>query len=348
MNTDNKLPNVLTINNDILSFDDQFNNMLDKITQTVDRASNLVDVQTIDLGKIDEDRLMKTIDDLSQAQKLTRNVSSIRSALRKYLNNRRDNIMSQFDNILAKAKYDQLSNYNAKAKQLKKDLSNYRINQRWNKLKETFDLNIQHYPLITKLAPQLTDFNTFRLRHPKLVTGAKNYKITSKQLAIINNELFSINDCLTDLNNNIINLKRSYQIAVLNNFIQNPTKENYLNLKNNFLIKQQEEEKLAREAKENAKTEKSSEKAKISKAKQDTLTQQITKARTWLANYVSINNRKYGNLAQSARQKMNLVYDLEHMLDNTASPLSELLLQEKDIEKRSEIMLSMLKLIINA
>ena len=48
MNTVNneKLPSVLSINeNDILSFNNQFNDMLSKITNTVNRASKLVDIQ---------------------------------------------------------------------------------------------------------------------------------------------------------------------------------------------------------------------------------------------------------------------------------------------------------------
>ena len=45
---------------------------------------------------------------------------------------------------------------------------------------------------------------------------------------------------------------------------------------------------------------------------------------------------------------MNLIYDLEHMLDNPSSSLSELLYKQKDSEVRSEIMLSIVKLVVNA
>lgn len=352
MNTVNneKLPSVLSINeNDILSFNNQFNDMLSKITNTVNRASKLVDIQTIDIGHVDEERLMETIDELSQAQTLTKNVTQIRTALRKYLNNRRDNILKQFDDILEKARYNELSNYDAKAKQLKKDLSSYRINQRWAKLQETFDLNIKQYPMITKIAPQLADFNMFRLRHPKLVTGAKNFKITDKQIGLINNELFMVNDCIKDLSENEVHLKSEYQLAILNAFVQQPTKETYLELKNNYLIRQQEEQKLANEAKKQIKEPvKQAVPQKAADNYQNSLEKDKAEARQWITNYVSVNNRKYGNLVQSPRQKMNLIYDLEHMLDNPSSSLSELLYKQKDSEARSEIMLSIVKLVVNA
>lgn len=238
METNEQLPAVLTLNNNQLGVTGEFQRTLNQIEEAIDHAKNLVSVQTVD--KLDEQSLEMTISDLQTAQTLARTVNNTRKELKHYLKNRSDQILAQYDALLAKANFDELEKYNAQAKQLKKDLSAYRINQRWAQLKETFNANLVNYPLIHQLAPQLESFTLFRLRHPKLVTGAKNYKIGDKQISAINHDLYNINQCLQDLKDNAVGLTPEYQFSILQSFIKKPEKDYYLEIKDEALVQQKQ------------------------------------------------------------------------------------------------------------
>lgn len=238
METNEQLPVVLTLNNNQLGVTGEFQRTLNQIEEAIDHAKNLVSVQTVD--KLDEQSLEMTISDLQTAQALARTVNNTRKELKHYLKNRSDQILAQYDALLAKANFDELEKYNAQAKQLKKDLSAYRINQRWAQLKETFNANLVNYPLIHQLAPQLESFTLFRLRHPKLVTGAKNYKIGDKQISAINHDLYNINQCLQDLKDNAVGLTPEYQFSILQSFIKKPEKDYYLEIKDEALVQQKQ------------------------------------------------------------------------------------------------------------
>lgn len=238
METNEQLPAVLTLNNNQLGVTGEFQRTLNQIEEAIDHAKNLVSVQTVD--KLDEQSLEMTISDLQTAQALARTVNNTRKELKHYLKNRSDQILAQYDALLAKANFDELEKYNAQAKQLKKDLSAYRINQRWAQLKETFNANLVNYPLIHQLAPQLESFTLFRLRHPKLVTGAKNYKIGDKQISAINHDLYNINQCLQDLKDNAVGLTPEYQFSILQSFIKKPEKDYYLEIKDEALVQQKQ------------------------------------------------------------------------------------------------------------
>ena len=245
-----ELPATLSINQDKLTFSPSFQNMLNNISQAVGHAKALATVQDSDLGNLDESELMTTIDDLSQAQSLARQVNITRRGLKQYLKGRSDKIVDQFDQALDTAHFKELANYDAKAKNLKKCLSAYRINQRWETIKATFDKNIQNYPIIHELAPDLENFDTFRVRHPKLVTGAKSWKFGDKQMATLNQDLFDMNECLTDLKANTVHLGPGYQNAVLQSFIAKPTKDNYFEIKDHMIARQAQDIANAKAQKE--------------------------------------------------------------------------------------------------
>lgn len=244
------LPAELNLTGDQLSFSNNFKQTISQIGEAVNHAKNLVSVQTVDA--LNEDSLETTISDLQTAQRLARDIRSKRQALKKYLKGREDNILNQFDEVLNQAGFDELEGYNAKAKQLKKDLSSYRINKRWEELSSTFKANLDNYPLIHELAPKLEDFYLFKMRHPKLVNGSKSYKLGEKQMKAINADLYTINECLTDLKDNQIGLAPGYQNSILNAFIQKPEKDYYFQIKNDAFVQMQEAIKRQKEEQEQA------------------------------------------------------------------------------------------------
>ena len=406
-----QLPANLSLSQDQrqLQFSPTFQNVVKQIKETVDHAKNLASVQ---IDQVDEQSLEIAISDLKNAQTLSRNINATRRDLKKYLRDRENNILDQFDNLLKSAGYDELETYNAKAKQMKKDLSAYRINTRWEDLKPTFEANLTNYPLIHQLAPKLEDFDLFRLRHPKLVNGSKSYKIGDKQIKAINQDLYDINTCLADLKNNAVHLTPNYQNSILQSFILKPDKDYYLEIKNQALIQMQkaiEEEKRQAEirrqqeelqrqqqllaqnvnqlqqqlgnlqqvlnatADQNQRqqimnqianiqqviTQKQQEAIKQNQAEIEAKKQQEEAQKAqfnvrdasfkWLSDYVMVNLHKYGNLKNDPVQKIQLIYDLMHSVDNTSSPLFEFLKKnsDKNITKQSEILLAMIGQIVN-
>lgn len=358
-----------------LQLSNGFESTLANIKATVEGAQNLLDMSQVNLSDIDETQLEDTITNLKSAQSLSRYVDEQRKEIRKYFNQRRDQVIVELDRRLNEAHYNQLTEIDAKTKQMKKDLSAYRINQRWEELQSTFTANLANYPLIQQYAPALTSFDTFRLRHPKLVSGGKNAKIGDKQRAAVNNELYSINEILQDMIANRTKLKPAYLNLVLQAFIQNPTKTAYLEAlrtaqetqtadEQQALAAQKaqakaaeiaaqaakakaEQDRLAAEQraalqagqlaqaqalqkKQDALAQQRSQQAAAAKAAQEkqaalqaARAQQRSKSQKWLSDLVMANRHLYGNLVNDPAQRVKLMYDLMHALDNPESAFSK-------------------------
>lgn len=322
MTENTKLPATLQIQNDRLYLNNEFQNTLDRISKAVNHAQSLVSVQTV--SKLDPESLEITISDLGEAQKLARDVNKTRRDLKRYLKGKSDAIVAQFDEALNKAQFDKLSYFDAKAKTLKKELSQYRVNKHWEEIKPVFEANLDDYSLIKKLAPSLTSFDTFRIRHPKLVTGAKSWRLGDKQMAAVNQDLYDINECLTDLNANPMHLGDSYRTAVLNGFIQNPTKENYYQLKDKMLAQMQTDLHNAQLAKEQAEKQKQAEEqAKLAQQRAAELQQKAAQSvdSTEKANYQAQASAAYQQAQQYQNQQLQ------------ASKEREAIMKQKELER---------------
>lgn len=351
-----------------LKFSPEFEKECNTIKDVVDRTDNLVTLTNID--DADPEQVETAIKDLSTAQQVYKDIWQKRNVTKRWLtNNVVDNIMAQFDDKLAAARFNDLQSRDAQAKQLKKDLRTVRINKHWEEVEGAFKANVANYPLIAQMAPGLTDFNLFKLRHPKLVTGAKNWKFGDKQMAELNQDLYDINECLTDMQNNQMHLPQSYEMTLLQNFLSNPTKTSYLDFKNRVVNQYQidlERAKAAEEARkqaeENAKLQQAQQaqagnQAQTQKsAQQQPMQQQAPvetefdkenaqreKVNSWLNQYVIANRLAYPNIANNDKQKTKLIYDLVHQLDNPNSKFSKFI---KDSENPDNLELCVLKQIL--
>lgn len=322
---------------DQLTFTPQFEESCKQISDAVDKIDHLVTLTNID--DTDELQLEQAIQDAAQAQKIKRDADNTRKQLRRYLESRVTAILNIYDDHLRKYKFDRLQQSDAQIKQWKKDLSASRINHHWDEIKATFEANIANYPIIQRLAPRLTDFNLFKLRHPKMVNGSKNWRFGDKLVAELNQDLFDINECLSDLQNNPMQLSQSYRIGVLNDFIANPTKVNYLSLKTRALEMMKADAERAKAAQEMAR--KMAQQQQQQPQVQEQVPQQatvpptqqpqnpvhdlVTESTKWLADYTMAHRLAYNNLAQDKSQKTKLIFDIIHQLDNPQSEFSKFL-----------------------
>lgn len=324
---------------DQLQFSPQFEDSCQQIANAVDKIDKLVTLNNID--DTDENQLEHAIKDAAQAQKIKRNADNTRRQLKRYLDSRASAILAIFDDHLKQYKFDRLQESDAQIKQWKKDLSASRINHHWDEVKETFEANLANYPLIAQLAPQLTDFNLFKLRHPKMVTGAKSWRFGDKQLAELNQDLFDMNECLTDLNANSMKLTDALRISILKDFITDPTKVHYLSLKNQAIelmhaaAQQAALNQAAAQQQTQPQTAANNKQTQPQAATAQTTTAQkqpqdlATISNQWLFNYANTHRLTYPNLADN-KQKTKLIYDLIHQLDNPQSEFTKFLATGND------------------
>lgn len=177
-----------------LQLSSQFNAILATIQPMIDQSNELLN---INLSDVDEKTVEGVIKELASAKDLAKNIKEARTGVKKYFEKVRDTNLAQLDTLLIDSGYNELLTIESKLTKLKTDVLANRANERWNKLKETFDLNVSQYPIIHQFAPELIDFSAFRMRHDKLVSGAKTRNVGKKEITYINNTMYGIHEALT-------------------------------------------------------------------------------------------------------------------------------------------------------
>lgn len=331
---------------------------VEEIKQVVDETKKQVANTNIDLT--DEDTLDLTIQHLADAQHKKRDVAAIRRELSRSWDKRKSTSLQQFDDFLNKYGFYELAQLDAQAKELKKDKRALKIKKNWDIVEAAFNANLSAYPIISQIAPRLTDFSLFKLRHPKFVTGAKSWHFGDKQMAALNQDLADINECLTDLMNNQMNLNNNYRYSILQEFIANTTKEHYYELKNRALNQMQEDllrEQAQKKAAQNtAKTQTANSAAKAAPTMPAANNQAssavpteihplralVTDANKFLSDYTNSHLLTYPHISNNDEQKNKLIYDLIHQLDQPTSDYYRFLANYRP-EEREHLKLTVIK-----
>lgn len=203
-----------------------FINMLDIIQQNVLRANQLLadyrnNPKTF-VENNDEEDIEQLIKDVTEIKKVTTNVEETKKQIRKRFNDIRDNITHVFDEQINQYHFKELTQASNDLKQLKKDMEQTRANERWLEIQSEFEMALSIYPIIQKLAPQLTDFNQFKLRHPKLVSGAKTRNVTKNDKLSVKTEIDQWNNDLLLIEANDWQLESTFHAQLLQAYISDP------------------------------------------------------------------------------------------------------------------------------
>lgn len=203
-----------------------FINMLDIIQQNVLRANQLLadyrnNPKTF-VENNDEEDIEQLIKDVTEIKKVTTNVEETKKQIRKRFNDIRDNITHVFDEQINQYHFKELTQASNDLKQLKKDMEQTRANERWLEIQSEFEMALSIYPIIQKLAPQLTDFNQFKLRHPKLVSGAKTRNVTKNDKLSVKTEIDQWNNDLLLIEANDWQLENTFHAQLLQAYISDP------------------------------------------------------------------------------------------------------------------------------
>lgn len=329
---------------------------VEEIKQVVDETKQQVSTTNIDLT--DEDALDLTIQHLADAQHKKRDVTAIRRELSRSWDTRKSDSLQQFDDFLNKYGFYDLARLDAQAKELKKDKRALKIKKNWDTVEAAFNANLSAYPIIGQIAPRLTDFSLFKLRHPKFVSGAKAWHFGDKQMAALNQDLADISECLTDLVNNQMNLNDNYRYSILQEFIANTSKENYYELKNRALNQMREDalrEQAAKQAAQNQATPSQNTAPTANNNQVNQMPNQgqvkqvapteihptrvlTSEANKFLSDYTNSHLLTYPHISNNDKQKNDLIYDLVHQLDQPTSPYYQFIAKyPKDEQERLKL-----------
>lgn len=220
-----------------------FQEGLSKISPMIERTKALL---VLDIAKVSDDELTNTIHDLAEAQKMVKQINESKNAVKKHFNAIRDQNLEMLENALNESGYQELTDLDKQIKKLKKDVSAHRINTRWEEMKPTFDANIAQYPIISQLAPVLTEYSRFRIRNKDLIKGGKTGFSRDKVMTFMNEQLYQTARILEHIQKNTQNLSPINVSGVLNDFIhseQIPTMDMVVQ---NELNRQSQEEQARR------------------------------------------------------------------------------------------------------
>lgn len=251
-----------------------FQETLDQIPKYVDRVDKLLlnyrnnpseFVQTVDEADLNDD-----LKEINRIVSFSAEINNTRKDIKSYYNKHRDMVVAELDRRLNEAGFDKLTTGHTDIKQLKADMKNQRISDRWDELKPVFTGSIQHYPLFEELAPELLDFSKFRLIHDKLVSGAKAKNITDTIKRQVVETVANWNTGLELIKGNQWGLSSQKLFDLLKSFKSNPsidlvmTKGPQLKTQQDAELQAQEQERIRRE-----KAEQDAKEAKLKREQQE-------------------------------------------------------------------------------
>lgn len=207
----------------------EFQRTLQIIPQHVAKANALLADYRKDpdafIEAVDEDVISEQLKEMAEVSVFARSIDKSRKEIKAYMNGVRDDVLASLDARLAGAQFGELERAQADIKQLKKDVDTDRREKRWGELRETFEANVERYPLIGEYAPEMADFSRFKMLFPKLVSGAKSVKVKQADHKMVNETVYGWNTGLELIVGNEWGLDANDLNKLLQMFKQTPLVE---------------------------------------------------------------------------------------------------------------------------
>lgn len=329
-----------------------------------------------DIDEANDDQVDNVRNQIADLIKKTEVVKDTRKALSDFMKETRETVLDIFDNHANSLGYDKLPLIQTKTKNLRDKQLARRKEKRWLELETTFKETLPLYPNIPLLAPKLADFNDFKIKHPKLVTGDKNKNIGKKQRAEVSEYLNNVSELLTTWEQNQLGLSTIYHNQLLSSIMENPSKEVFF-VRQTALLQQQQADERTRLEQERFRQEQ--EAAKLAQAQQqgqvvtpqpsqpipmqdlkqnspqNPLLQQEAKAvtrpigeltREWLSNHVMISSPAYDDVATNVSTKVALIHDIMHQLDAPNTSFSMWIRNTESLYFRDDLIADTLKQVL--
>lgn len=234
---------VLNVSNGTITINKTLIDTLNQVPEIIKAGNKLL--KETDINDLDEDEITELNKKIKPIKKYESDIKKVRKAFADELKNYSSNILEKFDNMLSDTGFDQLPDITKNLRQLQNDYKENRANKRWEKLNKLFNAQLKLYPEFTKYAPNtLGSFNHYRIHHPKLVSKNKTKKVNDETIKTLNNDLYQYHEDLTRLLDS--KLASTYYTRIIDQYVEQPTTANMLNLIEQGLKQQEidEQEKL--------------------------------------------------------------------------------------------------------
>lgn len=180
---------IVTINaQDDLSINSNFQKFLDVIPEITKHAREVLESTN---DALDEKQIKETNKELKPVKNAQTVITKAKTYIRNTFNQNRDQMLAEFDKILADNGVDDLIDMVNQVKQREKDIINQRKQNRWDELQTLFEHELINYPDLADLS-----FTWFKDRHPKLVSGAATRNLKDTDRMQVTNDLNALNNAV--------------------------------------------------------------------------------------------------------------------------------------------------------
>lgn len=226
-----------------------FQQVLDGIPQQVKTSSALLADYQKDKDQffktINEKELQTILNDLQSTTKYRNAINKVKANIRNYFDDYKKDTLAQLDNYLNQYDFNKLENNGDAIKSLKKDLSAYRKDMKWNALEETFNAAVAEAPALSRYTPRLTVYSNFKDYQTSLVTGSKAQKVTNNLRDKVTNIIKNWNTQVENIIKNPWDLNDTSMATLLDQYEKDPN-DIYINsVANNLKAKEDEALKQA-------------------------------------------------------------------------------------------------------
>lgn len=219
-------PTVLDLDRNVIIVNQQFKDSLKQAPAVIDRAEKLV---ATDVTKLSEDDMSQLRKDFQPIVKYAKQYTDFEKQMKKLLRKRDEDMIGGYHKILSDAGFDKIPLLTKKYHAMDHDFKANRANQRWEQIQERFEASMTTYPELRKFAPNtLGSFNYYRVRHPKLISEAKNKPVNKATIKQFNEDMYQYHQDMTRLLQST--LSAAYYDRVIEQYADNPTTDNMLSL----------------------------------------------------------------------------------------------------------------------
>lgn len=168
-----------------------FGEVLAKVSSLAEESTALL--ANADIDTIDEEQLSRITKEMKPVKEYNKSIENTLKDIRSNMNNARDEISQYLTGLLNQADYDVLIENETKLKALNKQMLARRKENNWQMVRDEFNNTVAQYPELDQSYPDLLSTDWFEHQNPKLVSGAKSWKMNDTVVHTIKDYINRVN-----------------------------------------------------------------------------------------------------------------------------------------------------------
>lgn len=235
----------------------EFQKALSEIPDQVVQCESYLSLYRVDperfIRETDETEIDDLLLNLKSSLDLKKPFEESRQMIRKGVNQMRDQLVEYYDNILATSGFNKLLDAEKDMKDMKRLLEDHRKETRWEEIREVFDnyFDTARGQLLKQRFPRLCDFDKFKEKYPKMVSGARTRNVTSSDKNEVRQILGSYSDGADLITQNPWGIAEPYYTQLIHQFENDPSFDT-LNARGQAVKTQQTADEIAKQKRREA------------------------------------------------------------------------------------------------